>query len=82
MLRKCGAHAWTERRRARQAGDGDAEVRVWKLICVIPAMILHWSRGSVGRDELAKCVDDFDNGWWGQLVELAASVTTRTRSSR
>ena len=65
------AHALTERCRAHQAGDGAAEVRAYR-----PR-----GSGSVGRDELAKRVDDFDHGLWEQLVKSAASVTTRTRSS-
>ena len=47
------------------------EVRAWKLFCLVPMMILCKPRsvGSVGRDELAKRIQYFEEGRWVQLLE-------------
>ena len=82
-LRQCWNHALRERCRARQEGDFVAEVRAWKLFCLVPMMILYKPRsvGSVGRDELAKRIQDFEEGRWVQLLEAAFDFEQAVRRS-
>ena len=67
MLEPCVARG-AER---RQEGDLLAEVRAWKLFCLVLVMILCKPKGvgSVSRDELAKQIQDFEEGRWVQLLE-------------
>ena len=48
----------------------EAELRGWKLFALIPTMLLHRTHasGSVGRDELAHQVEDFNGGRWNLLI--------------
>ena len=66
-----------ERCRARLAGDVVSELRAWKLFCLVLVMLLHRPRGSgsVGRDELAQRVADFEGGRWIQLLDAASAFT-------
>ena len=54
-------------------GDEEAELRGWKLFALIPTMLLHKTRasGSVGRDEFAHQVEDFNGGKWNLLISQA-----------
>ena len=82
-LRQCWNHALRERCRAKQEGDLVAEVRAWKLFCLVPMMILCKPRsvGSVGRDELAKRIQHFEEGRWVQLLEAASEFEQAVRRS-
>ena len=77
-LRQCWGFALRERCRAKLV---DAEVRAWNLFCLVPMMILCRPRsvGSVGRDELAKRIDDFEDGRW---VELCSSCVHSGREAQ
>ena len=46
------------------------EERAWKLFALVSIMLLHRSRNtrSVGRSDLAQCVEDFDAGRWSELL--------------
>ena len=58
--------ALRERHRAKLANDELGQIRAWKLFCLVPKMLLHRPRntGSVGRDELARRVTEFQQGHW------------------
>ena len=80
-LRQCWGFALRERCSAKLAGDVNAEVRAWKLFCLVPMMILCKPRsaGSVGRDELAKRIEDFEGGRWVELLEAAVAFIPGVR---
>ena len=80
-LRRCWEFALREGCRVKVAGDVDAEVRAWKLFCFVPMMILCTPKsvGSVGRDELAKRIDDFECGRWVELFEAVSPFTPCVR---
>ena len=82
QMRQCWGTALRERTRAKLAGDQSAESRAWKLFCLVPIMLLHRPRssGSVGRDELAKRVTDFERGRWTELLEIASRFTPSSHS--
>ena len=82
QMRQCWGTALRERTRAKLAGDQSAESRAWKLFCLVPIMLLHRPRssGSVGRDELAKRVTDFERGRWTELLETAARFIPSSHS--
>ena len=89
MFASTGAHessclrflALRERCRAKLAGDVIAEVRAWKLFCFVPMMILCKPRstGSVGRDQLAKGIEDFEGGRWVELLESVVAFIPGVR---
>ena len=81
-LRECFGFALRERFRAKVVADVEAEVRAWKLFCLIPMMLLHKPKGvgSVGRSELAERVNLFQRGSWAQLIHQACAVP-RARST-
>ena len=74
-FRQCWGTALRERCRARLAGDVVSESRAWKLFCMVPVMLLHRPRGtgSVGRDELAERIVDFEGGRWIHLLNAASA---------
>ena len=59
--------------RAKRDRDANGERRAWKLFALLPLMLLHRPRavGSLGRDELARRVDEFTQGSWMQLIDSA-----------
>ena len=61
----------------KQVGDEVGERRAWKLFALIPLMLLHRRTGSVGRDELARRVDLFNNGQWSELVNDVVAQQSR-----
>ena len=75
-FRQCWGTVLKERCRARLAGDVVSASRGWKLFCLVPFMLLHREvSGSVGRDELAQRVADFEGGRWIQLLDAASAFT-------
>ena len=69
-LRHCFGVALRERHRAKLAGDRVAEVRAWKLFGMVPIMLLRRTKhsGTIGRDELAQRVEDFNRGRWTDFL--------------
>ena len=69
-LLHCFGVALRERHRAKLAGDRVAEVRAWKLFGMVPIMLLRRTKhsGTVGRDEFAQRVEDFNSGRWTDFL--------------
>ena len=73
--------ALRERHRPKLANDELGQIRAWKLFCLVPKMLLHRPRntGSVGRDELARRVTEFQQGHWVQLMREANEFQFQSR---